>query len=278
MSKVEEIRIVYQPFESDLDTSFFFEGDEHKEALARLIYLVTDKGTGMGALTGEIGSGKSLLLKVLREKLDTNYYLPVYLNTPFLEFDNILSEVIYQILKFTKSNITSIPEKKFDKMKLFEYLITEQLPAENKHLLSMIDEAHILSTNCLQEIKFLSNYNHSSNASMTIILTGQTELKATLRQSPEIYQRLGMFYHLNYMQKNKILPYLNHRLEKAEADPLIQFDEMGIDDLYNFSKGCPRQINRVAKLALHKSVSEYCPFVSKRTLNTIINDIRMHFG
>mgnify|MGYP003330929204 FL=1 len=276
MSNINNLLIKNPPFESQIDTALFYESASHLEGLARLSYLVADQGMGMGALTGEIGAGKTMLLSVLQDRLDPEDFICVYLNTTYTNFEHILGEILFQLLEKINASIKEVPEDIFEKYKLFETVTYEFLSPQNKHLIILLDETHTLEHDCLQRIKFLTNYNQTIDMKLSVILAGQTELRTKLRKFPEIYQRLGMFYHLNYLENNEVEAYIQHRLANSEHP--VSFSEDGIKEIIAYSKGCPRQINRVCKLAFHKTIGESKNIVPTETVQSIIEDIKLHFG
>jgi general secretion pathway protein A len=264
------------PFEVDSDPQFFYESRAHGEALARLLYLVSDRGMGMAALTGEIGAGKTMVLSVLSERIRKDLYSVVRLVTANLPFPHILQEINTQIMG-RKHPQSETPDK-YHLLKEFEEILTERIVNRGKHLLLILDEAQFLTADCLEEIKCLTNYNQDQ-AALSIIFAGQPELKEKLRKLPQIYQRLGMFYHLGHLEREEVPGYLEHRLRIAgiEGNGKI-FDPDTTDPLYDFSHGCPRQINRVCKLAVDRACLIKKDHISEEMIRLIIRDIEKHFG
>lgn len=262
------------PFESACDAHFFYESKAHGEALARLLYLVSDRGMGMGAMSGEIGSGKTMLLNVLEQRLRKDLYATVRLHTANLTFEPILAEINQQLC-----GRQELPKNmaKYYLIKEFEALLQQQVGALGKHLILILDEAQFLSKECLDELKCLTNYNQSDPL-LTIILSGQPELKETLSTLPQVYQRLGMFCCLKNLQHDEIVSYLQHRLKTAGAEKEDVFAEDCIDPLFSFSGGCPRQINRLCKLAIDHACLTRKERITADMIRVIIRDIEKHFG
>ena len=263
------------PFESNCDADFFYESEAHGEALARLLYLVSDRGMGMGAMTGEIGSGKTMILSVLSSRLRKDLYTTIRLHTAHLPFEHILAEINQQLRG--KGDIKT-GEDKYFLLKEFEQLLQNKVASIGKHLILILDEAQFLSTECLDELKCLTNYNQQEPA-ITIILSGQPELKERLSSLPQVYQRLGMFCYLKNLRYEEVTPYLRHRLKAAGADENATiFDPDSIDPLFSFSGGCPRQINRVCKLAVDRACLMKKELVDADMIRMIVRDIEKHFG
>jgi general secretion pathway protein A len=262
------------PFEMTGDPQFFFEGEVHSEALARLTYLVNDKTMGMAALTGEIGSGKSMLLSVLESRIRMDYYLVARIHTSALPFEALLEEITEKVRGQAGPDFGG---DKYRLLKEFVRVLQERVVAVGKHLVIILDEAQFLPDETLDEIKCLTNYNQQYPA-LSIILSGQPELKERLRKLPQIYQRFGMFYHLGNLGLEDIYGYIEHRLKMAGSDRVDAFEPACIVPIYNYTRGCPRQINRICKLAIDRACSLEIERIDSRMIEMIIADIEKHFG
>lgn len=261
------------PFELHSEAAFFYESEEHGEALARLLYLVSDQGMGIGAMAGEIGSGKTMLLNVLTGRLRQDLYKTVRLHTAHLPFEDILAEINQQIASAPVNPAVG----RYELLKTFEQLLKTQIEARGKHLVIILDESQFLSPETLDALKCLTNYNQTSQL-LTLIMVGQPELREKLRALPQIYQRLGMFCFLQNLKQHEIAPYLKHRLTIAGAEDPHVFEEACIQPLYDFSQGCPRQINRVFKLAVDRACLLQKKKIDTQMIQLIIQDIHSHFG
>jgi type II secretory pathway predicted ATPase ExeA len=162
-------------------------------------------------------------------------------------------------------------------LKEFEQLLHNKVSSIGKHLILILDEAQFLSEECLDELKCLTNYNQQETV-LTVILSGQPELKAKLSALPQIYQRLGMFCYLKNLRYEEMVPYLEHRLKTAGAEKTDIFNPNSIDPLFSFSGGCPRQINRVCKLAVDRACLMKKNQVDADMIRMIVRDIEKHFG
>jgi general secretion pathway protein A len=262
------------PFEANSEALFFYESEAHGEALARLLYLVSDQGMGIGALTGEIGSGKTMILNVLTSRLRKDIYTVIKIHTAHLPFEHILAEINHQLRN--DGQILPVSDK-YCMLKEFEMLLAEKIGASGKHLILILDEAQFLSEQCLEELKCLTNYNQDG-AFLTILLSGQPELKTKLSSLPQIAQRIGMFYSLRHLRYEEVAPYLKHRLKSAGTKKEDMFDEQCLEPLFSFSKGCPRQINRVCKLAVDRACLTKKEKIDVEMVRMIITDIEKHFG
>ena len=263
-----------RPFEADANPAFFFESRGHGEALARLMYLVSDEGMNMGALTGEIGSGKTMTLAVLVERLPRDHCTVVRIPSAHLRFPDLLQEALSQLCG-------RAPQPGADPYLLgkeFERALEERIVAPGRHLLLMLDEAQFLADDCLEPLKCLTNLNVAGRPALTVLLSGQPDLRERLRGLPQVFQRLGMFYHLELLRFDEVAAYLTHRLRVAGATHTDVFDPECVQALYDFSRGCPRQINRVCKLAVDRACLMQQSRITSQTVRAIVDDIGRHFG
>jgi len=261
------------PFELQADSRFFYKSRTHGEALARMLYLVSDKGMGMGVLTGEIGSGKTLIIRMLRDRVARDRYQVVYVPTAGYPFENLLEEILYQI---TGQQGDLNPSSSYRLMKQLEDLLHSRIEKLGRHLLIILDEAQLLSGECIEEIKCLTNLNQDKKL-VSVILAGQPELWDSIKNMPQVAQRIGMYYHLNNLSEDEIIEYIRHRLDVAGADDSDCFEDGSEKLIYDFSHGCPRQINKICKLVVDRSCLLKRKKVGIDMVEMIIDDVRKHF-
>ncbi len=263
------------PFEAIADPEFFFESHAHGEALARLLYFAGDRGMGLAALTGEIGAGKTITLNAVKKKLRPDLYVVVEIKTANLTFDDLLCH-LNAGLAVRPSSVR--PADRYDLTREFQRLMQEKVIQYGRHCLMLVDEAQMLSPEALDGLRGLTNFNEPGQAALSIVLSGQPEMKSVLRALPQVYQRVGLFYHLDYLAHGEILPYLRHRLAAAGAVEPDVFDEDCLEPLYRFSGGCPRQINRICKLAVDRTCLLREPRIHAKLLQLIISDFEKQYA
>ena len=264
------------PFDAGPDPVFFFESRSHGEALARLMYFTGDRAMGIAALTGEIGAGKTLTLQVLSQRLRPDIYRQVMVFTSTGSREHVLSEINRQL-----KGGGQCKDDPLDPAGLvieFHRLLREKIIASGRHLLVVLDEAQFMDETCLDTLKCLTNPLSSCASPVSLILAGQTELKAKLKSLPQVYQRLGLIYHLGHLARDEIAPYVRHRLSIANTARFEVLDEKGIDLLFEFSRGCPRQINRVCKLAVDRACLLQRTTIDDSMLKLIIDDFAKQFA
>jgi general secretion pathway protein A len=226
------------PFSPTPDPKFLFQSARHREALAQLVYGVRER-KGFIVLTGEIGTGKTTLLRTLIERLDGT--VPVaYVHNSALEIEGLLEYVLHDW--GVKSTATSHAQRLVE---LNEFLIEQH--RDGKSPLLVIDEAQNLSRPTLEAVRLLSNFETTNQKLMQILLVGQPELRDTLN-SPDLRQlkqRIGLRCHIAPLSPEETRLYIRHRLRIAGAADAGIFTDAAIQKIAEYSRGTPRVINIV---------------------------------
>jgi general secretion pathway protein A len=251
------------PFENVPDPRFFFLSRTHEEALTRLIY--TGKMRKGGAmLSGEIGCGKTTLIKVFVQKLSGDHFdIGVVIN-PRLEPLEFIQEVLYQF------GINGVPETKVRCLQKLNEKMIENMNI-NKETLLLVDEAQLLTESNLEEIRLLLNFQLNHRFLMTIILVGQPELKDRIKSLKPLDQRIPIKYHLEPFNYEDTVRYIGFRLNKAGRKDNI-FGTDAIEKIYEYSKGVPRNINNLCDLSLLLGCSQNENSINTTIIESVIND------
>lgn len=252
------------PFENVPDPDFMYYSPEHEEALARLLYVI--KGNkGMVMITGEIGSGKTTLSRVLLQQLpDVKFDIGLITN-PVLKPLDFLREILY--------NLGLNPARNLPKSHLLKILnekLLENLRNEMSTLL-IFDEAHLISRESFEEIRLLLNFQLNDRFMLTIILLGQPELKDIVKEIKQLDQRVDTKYHLNPLNFVETQNYIKIRLEKAGSTNKI-IDPQALDDIYDYSKGIPRLINNICDTSLMIGFISKAEIVDSRIVKEAAQD------
>ena len=231
-----------RPFNISTDPRFLWCGEKHQEALANLKYGLLD-ANGYVVLTGDVGTGKTTLVNALIETLDDNV-LVAKINHPTLdtvEFFNLVAKT-YD----ASAQITSMTEFLF-----FFNSFLQKSHAEGKVVLLVIDEAHRLSKELLEEIRLLSNMEQAGIKLINIFFVGQNELKEVVlcKQCRALRQRITLFYDIDPLSEDETLAYVNHRLKVAGTNEPL-YTPAAIHEIHNFTQGYPRLINILCDRAL----------------------------
>lgn len=261
-----------RPFEATWDIRFFFPSRSHDEALNRLCFLVGEQSMNMGMLTGEIGCGKTLTRSVFMRRLDPlRFYVVTQENSSFA-----FKELLVSVLRMIEGE--ALIDTKMSKFNLCERLrkTAFRLQAENRHLVMIFDEAQEMTPAALNELKLLTNLNGGGMNFLTIILLGQPELRQKVAKLPAINQRISLRFHLGPMNLAETAGYLQHRLKAAGHPTGDLFAEPAVERVFQAAQGIPRQVNRIAKLALEFAWLREMSQVSFEAVETVVRDLERH--
>jgi general secretion pathway protein A len=259
------------PFEITPDPSFLFPTKRHNEALSALYYGVR-RHKGIVVLTGEVGTGKTLLLHyllhLLKQSKDVGY---AYI------FNGRLSPV--EFLQYFASDL-GLPITSRNKGELLLQIANYVIDRSQRKLTTalVVDEAHHLTAEILEEIRLLSNLETAQEKLLQILLVGQPELddkldSVTLRQ---LKQRISFRSHLVPLNSDETKGYVERRLELAGClHPSALFPPETIAAVYQHSQGVPRLINTVCENALIAAYAKQMQSVSPEIIDNIAADFRL---
>jgi general secretion pathway protein A len=232
------------PFSIAPDPRYLYMSEQHREALAHLVYGFNSDG-GFVLLTGEIGTGKTTVCRCLLEQVPDNSIIAFIFN-PKLTVDELLATVCDEFGIVYPENNKSI--------KVFVDLINTFLlnaHGAGRKAVLIIDEAQNLSSDVLEQLRLLTNLETSQKKLLQIILLGQPELRDKLSK-PELLQlsqRIIARYHLGSLSKDDMKAYIVHRLSVAGVHNTL-FSDSALGTLYAITAGVPRLINIVCDRAL----------------------------
>lgn len=227
-----------KPFNATPDPRFLYLTPGHREALAQLVYGVQES-RGFIVLTGEIGTGKTTLLRALLQRLDGNT-AAAFVFSSTLTFDGLLEYILedYGISKNGGSRAQRL-------VALNNFLIERRRMGQNTVLI--LDEAQNLDASTLEDIRLLSNFETPTEKLLQILLVGQPELKAKL-QLPELRQlkqRIGLRCSIPPLSPGEVREYIRTRLRIAGARDLRLFTDRAVERLVEYAEGIPRVVNIV---------------------------------
>ncbi|NOZ69481.1 MAG: AAA family ATPase [Deferribacteres bacterium] len=232
------------PFSIAPDPRYLYMSEQHREALAHLVYGLNSDG-GFVLLTGEVGTGKTTVCRCLLEQLPENTAVAFIFN-PKLTVEELLATVCDEFgIRYPEGN-TSI--------KVFTDLINAFLldvHAGGRKAVLIIDEAQNLSIDVLEQLRLLTNLETNRHKLLQIILLGQPELREQLSRPAlrQLSQRITARYHLGALSRNDIGAYVTHRLSVAGLRKKL-FTDSSIRKLFYLSGGIPRLINILCDRAL----------------------------
>ncbi len=233
-----------KPFQLNPDPAFLFSSKGHSSAYAYLKYGVF-QGEGFIVVTGEVGAGKTTLVRAMLEEIDPRRVVAAQLVSTALDSENLLRAVA------TAFGLAVRGEDKAHLLADLEAFLTS-LVTQNKRALLVVDEAQNLSGQAMEELRMLSNFQLGDRALLQSFLIGQPELRDLMRapSMQQLRQRIIASYHLGPMDKAETRAYVEHRLGRVgwKGDP--QFEGEVFAKIYDATGGIPRRINQLCNRLL----------------------------
>jgi type II secretory pathway predicted ATPase ExeA len=232
------------PFRITPDTSLFFPGGNRGAILNAMIYAITS-GEGIVKVVGEVGSGKTMLCRMMALELPENVEV-VYLANPSLSPDHILHAIAIEL----KLPVNAHDDRLRVMQSLQQYLLKRH--SENRQVVLFIEEAQSMPVATLEEIRLLSNLETHQHKLLQIVLFGQPELDQMISQKiiRQLKERITYSFYLNPLNNNEIRDYLNTRLRASGYRGNDIFTSSAIREIARFSKGLLRRINILADKSL----------------------------
>ena len=230
------------PFGMNPDPGCLFMTASHREAFASLLYAISSR-KGFVVLTGDAGTGKTSLLRALIRVADSASFSVIL--TPTLSADEFLE------LALMDFGVTDPPASKAQRIVRFQELLLE-MRLKGKSPVLVVDEAHKLSPDVLEEIRLLTNFETTEQKLLQIVLVGQNDLTTTLNRYDlrQLKQRIEVRMALKPLSAADIAGYLNHRWKYSGADTPLPFSADAIALIGKASQGIPRVVNAICDNAL----------------------------
>ncbi len=257
----------YNPFAKEIDINKLYKTEDFNEAITRLEFLQKTKGIGL--FTGNPGSGKTYTIKYFLEKLNTGLNKIVYIP---------ISTV--SVLDFYRAIAVSLGLEMYNsKTKLFyeiQSYIKQIVQEQKKNLIIAIDEAQLLNSQILTDLKILFNFDMDSKNMATLILIGLPVINHTLSKSifEDLKQRIVMKYDFKGITESDIKMYITDRLKLVNANPNI-FDESSIISLVNTCDGSLRKLNLIIERALTIGALDKVTEINSEIIMKAVNDIAL---
>ncbi len=260
------------PFNVTPDPQYMYLGENHREALAQLLYGVKE-GKGFIVLTGEVGTGKTTIIRYFLDKLNGNPRT----HTAFL-FNPKMT--VHDFLHYILQDLGVAPQgtNKGDYLHSLQKFLLEAYN-KNEKVVLIVDEAQGLAPQLLEEIRLLSNLETSKRKLLQIILVGQPELNKTLmqREFRQLRQRINLKYHLSPLSKKETKEYIQNRVRIAGGKGAL-FSEGAMREIYRRAEGIPRLINILADNSLLNGYAADQKVIDKEAVREAARDLRVKRG
>ena len=233
-----------KPFTITPNPQFIYLSEHHREAFAHLLYGI-DSHAGFIAMTGEVGTGKTTVLRTLLTQLDPENYRSALIFNPCLSGEQLLASICREF------GVTSDERNSFGYLEALNLFLLDQ-HAAGRTVVLVVDEAQNLTPDVLEQVRMISNLETVHTKLIQIILAGQPELNALLARHDlrQLSQRITVRCHLTPMNMHDTGDYIRHRLKISGCRLPGLFSSGAVKRIYRFSRGVPRLINIVCEQAL----------------------------
>lgn len=257
------------PFNLSPDPAFLYRSPQHEEALANLVYGVEQR-KGFIVLTGEVGTGKTTLLECLRDTLERDGVSFAFLFNSRLTVEQFFEMVAYDFeLNCNRSSKTEVL------FALNDLLV--QNASEGRITALIVDEAHDLSFDVLEEIRMLGNLEDRSGKLLQIVLAGQPELDRKL-DAPnlrQLKQRVVLRYTLRPFSERETVEYIRWRLARAGMEEQTVFPPNVLAEIHQRAQGIPRLINIICDNLLLTAFALQSKITTLPMLDEVTADLRL---
>lgn len=249
---LEHFSLTRNPFDQVPDPDFLFLTEQHKEALARMKFALAINDS-FAIITGEVGSGKTTLVRKLLSDLNEEC-TPAFITHTRLSDIELLQMIMVEL---------GVEPFEMGKVRMLDELrrIVDKERESGRRVVIVIDEAQNFSAALLEELRLLTCLDTEKTKSINILLVGQPQLNYTLgsHDLDQLRQRCRLRFHLNALSEDETTEYVRHRIAVAGGDSDEIFDEAAITSIYGLSGGIPRLVNTLSDTAMIMA------FTSKRS-------------
>lgn len=257
-----------KPFQLNPDPSFFFGSKGHKRAMSYLEYGL-HQGEGFIVITGEIGAGKTTLVRNLFRKLERENLVAAQLVSTQLDADDTLRMVAAAFGLPVENSNKAVLLKKLEDFLLYVH-------SQGKRALLVVDEAQNLTPRAVEELRMLSNFQTGEKSLLQSFLLGQPEFRRTLQSEgmQQLRQRVIASYHLGPLDADETQAYIEHRLHTVgwQNDPT--FNEAAFQAIHNYTGGIPRKINILCDRLLLMGYLEEKHAFDSAEIREVIEDLQ----
>ena len=262
LSLLQYFGFAKQPFDKSLPLKQLFISNQISQLFDQLKLFLHRRGIAL--VTGEIGSGKSTTIRAFTEQLEKNQYDIAYIADPTIGIRGILNSLAIQL------NL----EAGYFKWQLLEKLklcIEKNAYDFNKSTLLIIDEAQLLNTKTLEELRLFTNFKIDSQTPLNLILSAQPDFLKTihLNSIKALFQRINFRYHLSGLDASEAKNYISHHLQTAGRSDLLFTDDV-VDEIFQQAKGIPRVINNLCYDCLVAIYQQNKNIVDMPTLENVL--------
>ncbi len=260
------------PFRLNPDPSFYYGSKGHSHALAYLKYGL-HQGEGFIVVTGEIGAGKTTVVRMLLEELDTTSVVAAQIVSTQLQSGELLRSIL------TAFGVPAARDSKAHVIATLEAFLTT-VAAEGRRALLIVDEAQNLQREAIEELRMLSNFQLGNHALLQSFLVGQPELRLLLksRAMEQLRQRVIASCHIEPLDLADTKKYIEHRLHCVDWHGIPQFGPMAFERIFHCTGGVPRRINRLCNRLFLAAYLAGASEISQELVSETATELRLEIS
>ncbi|MBI1787490.1 MAG: AAA family ATPase [Acidobacteria bacterium] len=256
------------PFSHTPDPGFLFLTDSHRDAAAGLTYAILAR-KGFSVLTGDAGTGKTTLLRSVMSTIPDSRVQASFVLNPMVSADEFLE------MAMSDFGILTIPSSKAQRIAVLQQFLLD-VHAEGRVAVLIVDEAHRLSVDLLEEIRLLTNFETDREKLLQIIMAGQDELGDTLdrHEVRQLKQRVAIRLHIRPLTVSEVGDYIRHRWQKVSDRPApFTADSMRL--IAHYSGGVPRVVNSICDNALLLGFAQGALAIQRDQITEVATDLHL---
>ncbi|WP_447971645.1 AAA family ATPase [Nitrospira sp. M1] len=260
--------ITKKPFHTTPDPRFLFSSATHREALSSLIYGVEER-QGFITIIGEVGVGKTTILRTLLERLDASQDRAVYIYNPNLTFTDLLKCLLSELGHHPTDQNSSAMVQQLQDVLIQEY-------QKGGTIVLLIDEAQNMPLATLENLRMLSNLETTTDKLLQIVLIGQPELEDLLNQDAlrQLKQRITIRATIRPLTKSESFDYIQYRLAKAGAKSSTIFSKPALTLIIHEARGIPRRLNILCDNTLLTGYAYQVKPIPGKIAKEVISDLK----
>lgn len=256
-----------EPFGVTPDPEFLYLSPTHREALAAVVYGIRER-KGFISVTGEVGTGKTTILRSALQHLNPDQHKPVYIFHPNVSFKELLKNIFYEL------SVEQIPQHTDDMVRRLHEILIEEYAA-GRNIFLVIDEAQNMPVKTLESLRMLSNIETTKDKLLQIVLVGQPELDRKLARYElrQLRQRIAARAVVKPLSAEESIEYIKHRLIRAGAPRVWIFTEGAKRLIVESARGNPRLINIICDNALVTGFGYQKKVVTSVMVEEVVQDL-----
>jgi len=252
------------PFSKEIEVKELYQSGEQKEAIARMEFTIREAGIGL--ILGEVGSGKTTVLRVLYEKTDKNRNKVIYTVGAGIGKSGFFKDICNRIGIESGWHF-------FDTFLKSKDIILKMYEEKKMKTILIVDEIQKLSYEMLEMIRLFSNYEMESKSPMSIIMAGQNYFSDKIRLTgyQALNQRISVRFTLKGLNLSESIEYIKHHMKIAGCSRAV-FEDDAMSLIYEVTRGIPRKINNICSRSLHIAATEEKEIVGKGIVQRVLKD------